>query len=467
MSSRTLRTEIHDPRARLVAPERLDATIAMREGRPISGRQLLDMAATIALQLPEADFAINLCNDRLAFLLGFIAAMLRGQTTLLPPNRTAGMLDRVIRAHRSCYAICDAPLPDALGIEEISLGDIPDPATFAGGENPAIPAEHLALIAFTSGSTGEPQAQPKRWDLLCHSADLIGRALGVDACPGYAAVATVPVQHMYGLETAILLPLRCGSVLTRTRPFFPADIHAALASLPRPRMLITTPVHLRACMDHGDWTTPVDLLVSATAPLSADLSRRVEAASGGRVLEIYGFTEAGSVATRRPAVDNLWTPFPGIRLLPMPEAGAMRLEADYLQGPHYPQDWIELAERGRFQLGGRLSDQINVAGKRTSLAALDSVLCSIAGVVDGAFFLPDGDTPEDRATRLSAFAVAPALDAATLIAELRLRIDAAFLPRPLYLVDSLPRQANGKLARRDLQSLAERCARTPSEPPPG
>ncbi|MCY1551384.1 hypothetical protein D9M68_877110 [compost metagenome] len=56
-------------------------------------------------------------------------------------------------------------------------------------------------------------------------------------------------------------------------------------------------------------------------------------------------------------------------------------------------------------------------------------------------------------TRLAAFVVAPTLDARTLLAGLRTRLDAIFLPRPLVLVDALPRNATGKLTRQALQGL--------------
>ena len=78
---------------------------------------------------------------------------------------------------------------------------------------------------------------------------------------------------------------------------------------------------------------------------------------------------------------------------------------------------------------------------------------AIADVIDGAFFMPDSKTPED-VTRLTAFVVAPAHTAASLMAALRERVDSAFLPRPLVFVDTLPRNATGKLTHEALNQLA-------------
>ena len=117
-------------------------------------------------------------------------------------------------------------------------------------------------------------------------------------------------------------------------------------------------------------------------------------------------------------------------------------------------DLIELAGDGRFTLVGRHADLVNIAGKRTSLAYLNHQITAIAGVADAAFFLPD-ETGPDGITRLAAFVVAPAMDRRQLLAALRQRIDAIFLPRPLVFVDALPRNSTGKLPRSALQALFE------------
>jgi acyl-coenzyme A synthetase/AMP-(fatty) acid ligase len=107
----------------------------------------------------------------------------------------------------------------------------------------------------------------------------------------------------------------------------------------------------------------------------------------------------------------------------------------------------------RFLLHGRTADMVNIAGKRNSIGYLNHQLTSIAGVADGAFFLPDEVEP-DGVTRLMAFAVAPTLTTAAILAALRERIDPAFMPRPLLRVESLPRQLTGKLPREALSALA-------------
>jgi len=115
-------------------------------------------------------------------------------------------------------------------------------------------------------------------------------------------------------------------------------------------------------------------------------------------------------------------------------------------------DVIELRGRGRFLLHGRTADLVNIAGKRTSLAHLNYHLNSIEGVRDGVFVTPDEEG--EAVARLMAFVVAPGHTSETLMNALRQRIDAAFLPRPLCIVDALPRGATGKLPRQSLNQIA-------------
>jgi acyl-coenzyme A synthetase/AMP-(fatty) acid ligase len=117
-------------------------------------------------------------------------------------------------------------------------------------------------------------------------------------------------------------------------------------------------------------------------------------------------------------------------------------------------DLIELHAAGRFVLHGRTGDLVNIAGKRTSLASLNYHLNCIPGVRDGAFLIPAN--ADQAVTRLTAFVVAPGRSEAEILDALRLRIDAAFLPRPLHVVESLPRNELGKLPRVAIDSLASR-----------
>jgi acyl-coenzyme A synthetase/AMP-(fatty) acid ligase len=259
-----------------------------------------------------------------------------------------------------------------------------------------------------------------------------------------------------------MLPLLHGLLLTAERPFFPADVTAALEKDALPGILVTTPVHLRALV--GDAAVPgfgssfrAGFVLSATAPLSGELAERAESAFGAPVCEIYGCSEAGQLATRRTIEGPVWRALDGFRLY-RNDTGCWAggpAEDDVMLA-----DEIEPIGEGTFTLQGRTADLVNIAGKRSSLAYLTQQLLAIEGVRDGVFLMPAPNAAPSAATdaavvtpRLEAIALAPGLNAATILARLRERIDAAFMPRPLHVVDRLPRNELGKLPQAELRRL--------------
>ena len=80
-----------------------------------------------------------------------------------------------------------------------------------------------------------------------------------------------------------------------------------LTSVPAPRALVTTPFHLKTLLLAGVPLPAVSLLLSATAPLSPQLAAQAETTMQGQLIEIYGCTEAGQVASRRTPDGEHWT----------------------------------------------------------------------------------------------------------------------------------------------------------------
>ena len=423
------------------------ALLAHRQKQPIGvGDFLADVAHLVAL-LPARRYAVNLCADRYRFAVGFAAALLRGQISLMPPNTTPDLIERLVRNYPDVYCLSDGS-EEHSGLETIDcLPSGERRATSAA--IPAVPAERIAAIVFTSGSTGDQLPHPKSWGALVASAIAEIERLGIAALPGMAILGTVPPQHMYGLESTVLMALQGGLALHAGRPFFPADICAALETLPRPRGLVTTPVHLRAVLAEGTGLPAVDFLLCATAPLSPQLAAQAEARFAAPLHEIYGCTEAGQLATRRTTETPEWQLYPGFAMR-QDEKGTWVI-GGHARTEFLLSDVIELRGRNRFLLHGRTADLVNIAGKRTSLASLNYHLNSIHGVHDGAFVIPQD--AQDGVTRLAAFVVAPGLTSEAIMSALRQRIDPAFLPRPLCIVDALPRNETGKLPRMAVETL--------------
>jgi len=424
-----------------------DVVMAWRGGEPVHVSRFLSELAVVAEALPERRYLVNLCRDRYRFAVGLAAALLRGQVSLLPPAHTPELLRTLKGAYDGLYALADGPTDgDVLQV-------IDYPTLRAAGrplEPPAFAASSVAAIAFTSGSTGEPTPHAKSWGGLVLGA--IGQAQRLELTSGdpLTLVGTVPAQHMYGLESTVLLALGNGLALHAGRPFYPADIRAALEQTPEERVLVTTPVHLRALLADRTALPRLKLILSATAPLATDVAAEAEERYSAPLHEVYGFTEAGMVAMRRTKQGPHWRALPGVRL--WRDRHGVRVGGGHVPAEVSATDVIELVEADTFLLHGRSADLVNIAGKRSSLAYLNQQLAAVEGVEDGVFLLPDG--PDDGVTRLTAFVVAPTLTREALLAALRARIDPAFLPRPVHFVAELPRNATGKLPRDALMALA-------------
>ena len=444
----------------LLAADR-EAPVAWRAGAPVSAAQFIADAMCLAERLPASGQPINLCADRYLFAVGLAAALLRGQTSLMPPNGLPDTLARLRGAYPTLYALSDDASFDVGGLDRV-LVEREHASRRTAMAMPQIAAGQVAVCLLTSGSTGLPQPHAKCWGPLVMNigaeAERLAAFIGRPTLAGLNVLATVPPQHSYGFESSVLLALLGGAAFDSSPAFFPADIVFALARLPRPRALVTTPFHLKTLMLSGIELPPVDLLLSATAPLSPQLAAQAEAAFGGPLVEIYGCTEAGQVASRRTTAGDVWHTLGALHLR-REVTGEAGVEAEQfiVQGGHVIEptplaDVLQLEDPTHFRLFGRANDLIHVAGKRSSLAHLNYHLNRIEGVHDGAFWLPD-DVPE-AVVRPIAFVVAPGLGSAQIVQALRGHLESVFLPRRVVHVDALPREATGKLTLQMLRRFA-------------
>ena len=436
------------------------AVIAYRDGVPVTAQRFLSDARHLAECLPAGKHVLNVCADRYHFTVGLAACLIAGRVSLLPSTHTPEVIGQLAGFAPDAFCLtddirCDIGLPRVYYPEALPAADV-------AWAVPEIPVTQLAAIVFTSGSTGTPLPYKKTWGRLARCVRDGAPRLGLLDGRSHALIGTVPAQHMYGFESTVLLALVSGNAFCAERPFYPADIAGTLAGVPEPRTLVTTPVHLRALIASEIDLPAVELIVSATAPLGEDLAREVEAKFHTRLLEIYGSTETGQIALRRTAESAAWRLWPNVQL-------KVSNDRVFAQGGHVEQltemqDVIEITGTDEFLLHGRTADMVNIAGKRSSFGYLNTQLNAIPGVTDGVFFLREGATSSTGVARLGAVVVAPTLSVAELNEHLRNRIDPVFLPRPLIMVERLPRNATGKLPHGELQHLANRHLQTDELP---
>ncbi len=439
-----------------------DQPIVFDQGRPISAAEFCGIATAASARLPVAKFAFNLCEGRAEFLLASAAAMLAGHTLILPPNRLARTLDDLRAVYPCSYGLVDSgaathessPMPMFALRPELEAALVVAPPR-TSWPPPTISAAHAIAILFTSGSTGAPQPHGKSWGEMCAGTQTLLRSFGAPP-DGAAIVGTVPPQHMFGFETTAMLALQSGTPLLDSRPVYPADLaHAVEAAATcgvTEIWLMSTPLQLRAFHRELRELPLVRRIITATMPLDRDLALRVERDWHIPVEEIFGCTEGGILATRRPAQTAYFSPAAGLAFT-RSTSGMPQVEGGHLPQPLMLSDRLlpespDFAGAGRFEVIGRDEDMMKIAGKRASLQTLNRELLAVPGVEDGALFLPTAD-----ATRLAAIVVAPGSTRDAVRIGLAGRIDPAFMPRPLILVSALPRVANGKLPIAELRAL--------------
>lgn len=462
----------------------LDQTIAWRDGTPVTVREFLAGVRALAADMPAGRHVFNVCKDRYAFTVGLCATLFAGKVSLLPSTYTPQTVRQLKIFAPDAFCLHDTDdCPIELPL--FRYIDRPRDATFDDDTAvPRIEGESVMAYVFTSGSTGVPVPHRKTWGFLVKNVQAAAARLGLQGAADSTLVGTVPPQHMYGFESTVLLALIGGLAFSNGQPFYPADIRAELDAVPAPRILVTSPIHLRALLASEAALPAAALILSATAPLAEKLAAEAEVRLHAPLMEIYGSTETGQIATRRTARGTAWELFPEVTLTARSSTagdedddGGPQVWAagGHVESPIQMGDALELIDDTHFLLHGRKADLVNIAGKRTSLAHLNHQLTAIAGVEDGAFFMPEdaegtaaGGDASDRppVKRLVALVVAPTVSAAALLRSLRERIDPAFMPRPLLFVDALPRNGTGKLPRETLARLVAALTNGPADSAP-
>ena len=402
----------------------------------ITRADLLAHAVALSQKLPPNSYAINLCQDRYLFIVAYLAVYLREQISLLPANQTAKTLTDLTASYPDSYKLSDDKLNADFYINYDLLEKSPAPC-------PLIHIDRPLSISFTSGSTGKPKAIIKTWREFQKSAELALQRFELQD-QEITLVSTVPMQHMYGLETSFFWVLFSQMTLHNSRPFYPEDIRKTLANQFAEKILVSTPRHLKSCSQiPAQWST-IKFILSSTAPMTNTLAQQIEQSLQAPLFELLGSTETLSFASRQTTKLQPWEPYTSIQLTK--NNNQFILQGGHIISPYVLDDTFAINDKGNFSLLGRATDLIKIAGKRASLHELNQQLNDIEGIEDGVFFFGKNE-------RLSALVVGK-LTKKTILSHLRLAIDEVFLPRSIYTVSTLPRNKLGKLLKVELDQLA-------------
>jgi len=441
----------------LAAADHLDAAAVVSGERVWTWREVHHASIGLAQRLENASAVCNLCTSRVSFLITWLATLRSRRLMILPPSGGNADLADVLKTAAKPLIVVDPTQsiqPEWREAAECVVCAPPSQRVDAGAASLAWqPAwDDTAVQLYTSGSTGAPEPQPKSLRHLAVGALVLGARLAGDVAGGLGAlqriVCSVPPQHMFGLETSVMLSLVHAIPVLDARPLLPADVQDAFAGSPA-AVWIATPLHLRSLVQMDAALSHCSAVIASTMPLQAALAAQAEALTGAPVLEIYGSTETGVVAMRRTAHEADWQPVRDVRLESVDD-GALAFGAHFASPAHL-LDQIDIDRAtGRFRLLGRQADLIKIAGRRASLGGLNLLLQDLPGLEDGVFYLPASASPTERLCLIHSGAP---LSRTAIEQWLRTRLDPVFLPRTIIRVERLPRSDNGKLPRRALDAL--------------
>lgn len=416
--------------------------------------QIFQIAEQLSQQLPKDDFSVILLfQQRHYFLIGLLATALNNGRCILPPNLTETTLNNLLKKHPNLCVMaehCPQPLKkQTLITEQIitplihKVQNLPSPFSLKRLTHYLDNIQNAEIFLFTSGTTGTPKQVIKTWKSMILSAELAIKRFQLMQ-PHYI-VATVPSQHMFGLETTIFWPLFSTSSLWFERPIFPEDILDALNGYSQhATYLVSTPLHLQKTLNfHIHWPNHLSYILSATAPLPLKSAQQIEASFNVQVFEIYGSTETASIASRQTTKSQNWQAYEQVTF--QNHRNQVLVKTPSLIGFQPLNDQIKQIDSTHFILGQRDVDLIKVAGKRISLTELNQHLKNIPEVSEGVFI------QIESSERLMAFVVST-LSSVEILNVLRKSIDPVFLPRPLHFIDALPRNQVGKIMYNQLLS---------------
>jgi long-chain acyl-CoA synthetase len=326
------------------------------------------------------------------------------------------------------------------------------------------------LLKLTSGTTAAPRAVRFRSEQLLADCDQICQTMGIsDADLNFGVI---PVSHSYGLSNLLTPLIARGVPMVLSRDRLPRAVLVDLAHT-NATVFPGMPVFYQAfCdMDEIPALPKLRLCISAGAPLSAAVARKFHEKFKRPIHSFYGSSECGGICYDRdgtifedgfvgaPMEDVDLAPLSGLD--PAATASQVRVRSAAVGDSYFPQpdeeklgggvflpDDLLARHRSGFKIVGRVSDVINVAGKKVNPAEVEAHLLRFAGVREAIVF---GYPSVLRNEEVAACVVADVdLTEAKLLEFCRAELSSWQVPKRIFLLDEIPVNERGKTSRRDL-----------------
>lgn len=328
--------------------------------------------------------------------------------------------------------------------------------------------EPIPLLKLTSGSTGLPKG------ILTSERNLVADCRSICSTMGIAAddlnLGAIPFSHSYGFSNLVTPLLLQGTAIVATNVYLPLSI-LDLANRHRCTVIPGIPMmfdHLSQLAEDDGRFEHARTLVSAGAPLRANVSQRFRERFGIDIHSFYGCSECGGIAYDRAGASvergTVGAAMDGVALTIEPD-GRLVVESDavargyYLGGEdenvrfeprRYRSD--DLARRtaeGEIELIGRAGDLINTAGKKVNPREIEAVILECAGVREAKVY---GEAAGARGEVVAAAVVAEeGVSGATIRAHCAARLSSWKVPRIVKLIEKMPLDGRGKLKKDELR----------------
>jgi len=402
------------------------------------------MAAGLRRSLDELERAPSfLClasgkKEHMAAAL--LCSLAGGPPLLLPYALSTGVLSALQRSTSYQLAITDDEGVRSLpaGVRAIR----PQPVDAIRLEAQGSLQSELLKI-YTGGSTGTPQLWSKTGANIFAEAFFQARRHAVNA--GDTIVATVSPYHIYGLLFSVALPLVSQATVVGTTPSFPAEIEQSCSDA-QASILVSVPAHFRTL---GNRKLGLRLAFSSAGMLAEEDGRHFSDSNTISVIEVFGSTETGGIATRDRWRGQLhFSPLATVewkirdrRLAVKSPYISPDLDIDD-QGYFLTSDRVEEQPEATFALKGRIDNITKIGGKRVDLEEIRQLMAEEKGVTD-CVVLPL-DEAGSRENRICALLQGTGIDIRSIQKNLAQSLQPYALPRGLKVVERLPIKNNGK-----------------------
>ncbi|GAA4842041.1 acyl-CoA synthetase [Kitasatospora terrestris] len=454
--------------------DRGDALVV--DGRRMSWEELLGAASAVARRAAGAPALAVLARPSLETVVAVVGGLLAGVPVVpLPPD--SGPKERAHILRDSGATLLAAPVGETA--EDVEVLPV-DPAARAARPAGEPPADATAFVLYTSGTTGAPKGAVIPYGAVAADLDALAGAWRWTAED--TLVHGLPLFHVHGLVLGVLGALRTGSRLVHTGRPTPGGYAAARGSLYFGVPTVWS--RLAADEDAARELASARLLVSGSAPLPVPVFERLAALTGHAPIERYGMTETLiTVSTRadgerRPG--SVGVPVEGVRTrLVGEDGGALPADGEsvgelQVSGPTLFRGYLNRPEAsaeawtadGWFRTGdvavigadgfhrivGRASvDLIKSGGYRIGAGEVEAALRDHPAVADAAVVgAPDADLGQTVVAYVIPDGPVSGDELTAFVAE---RLSVHKRPRRVVLVPELPRNAMGKVLKKQLLDL--------------